>query len=410
MNSKIQLTTTIRSLTLFVLTLLGFALLPGARAVIPAPDGGYPHFNTAEGTRALGNLTTGAGNTAVGWYSLFGDVTADLNTGVGAGALVLNTGDSNTAVGAAALLLNTTGQANTAMGVSALQSNTEGFQNTAFGKDALFNNIDGDDNTATGFGTLYSNTTGFNNSAIGFEALYSNTAGNENTAIGRSALSNNTEGGRNTVIGTGALDSNADGDDNTAVGYSAGSNITGSGNVCIGAGVNGFAGESNITRIRNVYESAATDRAVYVTADGRIGTLSSSKRYKEEIEPMNHASEKLFALTPVTFRYKKDINPTRLLSFGLIAEEVAEISPELITRDKQGKPETVRYEAVNAMLLNEFLKEHRKGEQQDRKIEEQGMRIAEQQKQIQALTAMLKEQATQIQKVSDRLEVNRAVP
>ena len=164
-----------------------------------------------------------------------------------------------------------------------------------------------------------------------------------------------------------ALASNTTGGDNTALGNEAGSNITGNGNVCIGAGVNGFAGESNITRIRNVYESAATDRAVYVTADGRIGTLSSSSRYKEEIKPMNQASETLFALKPVTFRYKKAIDPARVLSFGLIAEEVAQISPELITRDRHGKPQTVRYEAVNAMLLNEFLKEHRKGEQQDRK-------------------------------------------
>jgi hypothetical protein len=125
---------------------------------------------------------------------------------------------------------------------------------------------------------------------------------------------------------------------------------------------------------------------------------------------MNQASETLFALKPVSFRYKKAIDPARLLSFGLIAEEVAEISPELITRDKQGKPATVRYEAVNAMLLNEFLKEHRKGEHQDRKIEEQGARIAEQQKQIQALMAMVKKQAAQIQKMSARLELNKAIP
>jgi hypothetical protein len=141
-----------------------------------------------------------------------------------------------------------------------------------------------------------------------------------------------------------------------------------------------------------------------------MGTLSSSRRYKEGIEPMNRASETLFALKPVTFGYKKAVDPASLLSFGLIAEDVAEISPDLITRDKNGKPQTVRYEAVNAMLLNEFLKEHRKGEQQDRKIEEQEARIAEQQKQIHMLMAMVKEQAAQIQKVSARLEVNKAVP
>jgi hypothetical protein len=409
MKLKIRLKATIRSFTVVALALLGFALLPRAHAVVPAPDGGYPNFTTAEGTNALRNLTTGAGNTGGGWYSLFTDTDASFNTGVGGGTLVFNNADSNTAIGVASLLFNTNGDGNTAVGVSALQSNTEGFQNTAIGKDALLSNTTGDDETAAGFGALYSNTTGFNNTATGFEALYSNTSGGENTAIGRTALSNNTEGERNTAIGTGALDNNIDGDDNTAIGNSAGSNITGSGNVCIGSGVNGFAGESNITRIRNVYESVTTDRAVYVTADGRIGTLSSSRRYKEGIEPMNRASETLFALKPVTFRYKKAIDPASLLSFGLIAEDVAEISPDLITRDKNGKPQTVRYEAVNAMLLNEFLKEHRNGEQQDRKIEEQEARIAKQQKQIHMLMAMVKEQAAQIQKVSARLEVNKGV-
>src|SRR5207249_1980369 len=158
-----------------------------------------------------------------------------------------------------------------------------------------------------------------------------------------------------------------------------------------------FAGESNITRIRNVYESVATDRAVYVTADGRIGTLSSSRRYKEEITPMNQASDALFALKPVTFRYKKAIDPARVLSFGLIAEEVAEISPELITRDKEGKPQTVRYEAVNAMLLNEFLKEHGKLEIQTRKVDDLEARIAQQQKGIEQLTAQMQEVSVQLQ-------------
>jgi hypothetical protein len=410
MNSEIHFKTTIRLFTLLALAFLGFALFANAEAVVPPPDGGYPNFTTAEGTNALRNLTSGAGNTGVGWYSLFSDSTASFNTGVGAGTLLFNNADSDTAIGVAALLFNTSGNGNTAVGVSALQNNTEGFQNTAIGKDALLSNVTGDDNTAAGFGTLYNNTVGFNNTATGFETLYSNTSGNENTADGRGALDNNTEGNRNTAVGTGALNGNIDGDDNTAVGNSAGSSITGSGNVCIGSGVHGFAGESNITRIRNVYESVASDRAVYVTADGRIGTLSSSRRYKEAIEPMNRASETLFALKPVTFRYKKAVDAASRLSFGLIAEDVAEINPELITRDKDGKPQTVRYEAVNAMLLNEFLKEHRKGEQQDRQIEEQEARIANQQKQIQTLMAMVEEQAAQIQKVSTRLHVNEAVP
>ena len=410
MNLTIYPKTIPLSIVLIACTFLPVSVLPRVQAVVPPPDGGYPNFTTAEGTNALKNLTTGAANTAAGWYSLFNDTTASFNTALGAGTLLFNNADQNTAIGTAALLLNTTGDKNTAVGVSALQSNTEGNQNTAIGNSALFSNITGNDNTATGLGTLYSNTIGISNTATGFEALYANTTGNNNTAIGRTALSRNTGGEQNTAIGTGALDNNIDGNDNTAIGNLAGFNITGSGNVCIGSGVNGFAGESNITRIRNVYESIATDRAVYVTADGRIGTLSSSRRYKEEIEPMNQASERLFALKPVTFRYKKGIDPARVLSFGLIAEDVANISPELITRDKEGKAETVRYEAVNAMLLNEFLKEHRKGEQQDRKIEEQGARIAEQQKQIQALMDIVTEQAAQIQRVSAQLGVSKAVP
>ena len=188
------------------------------------------------------------------------------------------------------------------------------------------------------------------------------------------------------------------GDSNTAIGDSAGFNITGSGNVCIGAGVNGVAGESNITRIRNVYESVATERAVYVTSDNRIGTLSSSRRYKEQIKPMERASEAIHELRPVSFHYKKQIDPMRSLSFGLIAEEVARVSPDLVTPDREGKPETVRYEAVNAMLLNEFIKEHRK-------VQEQANTIAELKNEIANLAVTVKSQARQIQKVTSQLEV-----
>ena len=232
----------------------------------------------------------------------------------------------------------------------------------------------------------HSNTTGSENTATGHGALSFNQGG-WNTATGTAALAFNTTGQYNTAVGYNALVDN-NGDDNTALGTNAGSNLTsGSGNVCIGANVSGVVGESNTTRIRNIYGSVATARAVYVNSDNKIGTLSSSRRYKEDIKPMDEASETLFALKPVTFRYKKEIDPLRALSFGLIAEEVAKISPELITRDEGGKPQTVRYDAVNAMLLNEFLKEHNK-------VEEQGKTIAKQQKQIEALT-------TGLQKVSD---------
>jgi hypothetical protein len=206
------------------------------------------------------------------------------------------------------------------------------------------------------------------------------------------------------------------------LGTSAGFHVTGSGNVCIGWGVQGEAGVSNTTWIRNVYASTATARPVYVNSDNKIGTLSSSRRYKEEIKPMDRSSEALFALKPVSFRYKRELDPSRALSFGLIAEEVAEISPELITRDEEGKPQTVRYEAVNAMLLNEFLKEHKRVQELNATVAKQEATVARQridfeaaaaqqqkdfravatehERQIQALTATVNEQASQIEKVS----------
>ena len=213
---------------------------------------------------------------------------------------------------------------------------------------------------ASGFLALFSNTTGNYNMANGYQALFNNTTGGFNAANGVLVLYNNTIGNFNTAAGPGALLANTTGSNNVAVGLTAGSALTtGSGNVCIGAGVNGVAGESNTTRIRNVYTTVANGRAVYVNADNKIGTLSSSRRFKHDIQPMDRSSETLFALKPVTFRYKKDADPSQALSFGLIAEDVAQVSPELITRDEEGKPQTVRYEAVNAMLLNEFLKEHK---------------------------------------------------
>jgi hypothetical protein len=248
--------------------------------------------------------------------------------------------------------------------------------------------------------------------------------GGYNTAIGSSALYDNKVGDENTAIGLGALAHNT-GSGNVALGSLAGYNLTsGSGNVCIGHLLAGVAGESNTTRITNVYASVASGRAVYVNSDNKIGTLSSSRRYKQEIKPMDKASETVFALKPVTFRYNKEVDPSRALSFGLIAEEVAEVSPELITRDEKGNPQTVRYEAINAMLLNEFLKEHKKVEAQDRQIQEQQATIAQlqstaskqetaiaqQQKGMGALTAQIKEQAAQIQKVSAQLEVSKSAP
>jgi hypothetical protein len=372
-----------RKVSAFVIvTVLAWVgLSPNTEAVNPAPDGGYPGGNTAEGQNALLSLTAGTYNTALGLFSLLSNTEGGFNTAVGAGTLLANNAQQNTAIGAGALL-----------------SNDTGVKNTANGTFALFNNTSGDSNTATGVGALFNNSAGFSNTANGYNALLSNTTAGDNTAIGTTALFSNTTGEFNTAVGSQTLRDNVTGGNNTAIGDSAGFNITGSGNVCIGAGVNGVAGENNITRIRNVYESVATERAVYVTSDNRIGTLSSSQRYKDEIAAMAKSSEAIHSLRPVTFRYKKAIDPTRSLSFGLIAEEVARVSPDLVTKDREGKPETVRYEAVNAMLLNEFLKEHRK-------VQEQANTIAELENEVANLTVTLRDQATQIQKVTSQLEV-----
>jgi hypothetical protein len=363
MNSLIQLNAT--SPLRITLALLCFGLLPRAQAVVPAPDGGYPGQNTAEGQSALLHLAAGTYNTALGWASLGFNVIGNYNTGVGAATLLNNTADQNTATGAGALL-----------------SNTEGSFNTANGAFALFSNTAGDFNTATGFQALFGNTTGSVNTATGYRALQDNTTGTNNAATGSLALANNTEGDANTATGYRALHDNTTGIQNTAIGYYAGHDVTGDNNVCIGANVFGAAGVDNTTWIRNVYDSVATARAVYVNANNKIGTLSSSRRYKQEIRPMAEASEAILALRPMTFRYKKDIDPKRSRSFGLIAEDVAKVSSDLITCDEQGNPQTVRYEAINAMLLNEFLKARRQ--------------IDAQQKQIEALTAGLQKVSAQL--------------
>jgi uncharacterized coiled-coil protein SlyX len=142
---------------------------------------------------------------------------------------------------------------------------------------------------------------------------------------------------------------------------------------------------------------------VYVDANSKLGTLTSSKRFKENIEPMDEASDALFALKPVTFRYKKEIDPAGKSQLGLVAEEVEKVNPDLVVRDKEGKPYSVRYDQVNAMLLNEFLKEHRE-------VADLKSTVAEQRKGMEAMAAQLKEQAEQIQKVSAQLEASERAP
>jgi hypothetical protein len=397
-----------------------FALLPQARAVSPAPDGGYPGNNTAEGEDALFNLEFGINNTAIGFQALYNNVGSGAldgnnNTAVGNQALFSNLlGSSNTAVGIKALFSNTAGGSNVALGSNALLNNTVGNGNTATGDFALESNTVGNANTAVGIQALQANTEGVNNTATGCYALQSNSTGVNNIANGYLALLSNTTGNSNSAIGAFALRINTTGSHNIALGFGAGSNITTeSNNIDIGS--NGLAGESNTIRIgkngthtttRIAGISGATvpaGVAVIVDATGHLGTSTSSAHYKEAIKPMDKTSEAILALKPVTFRYKHDLDPEGIPQFGLVAEEVEKVNPDLVARDEQGKPYTVRYEAVNAMLLNEFLKEHQKVEEQDCKLQEQGTIIARQQKQIEALTAGL-------QKVSAQLEARKSSP
>jgi hypothetical protein len=405
------------------LALFGFSSRVGA--VSPAPDGCYPAFTTAEGCNALKNLTAGSANTGLGWFSLVDVTTGNFNTGVGAGTLVLNTADSNTAVGAAALFLNTTGTENVAVGTGALVHNDTAEQNTATGAFALFSHISGNGNTAIGTNALLNDATGESNTAIGDGALFNNiggpfpgsfntatgasalfaNTGPDNTANGALALQSNTMGGDNTAVGIDALTSNTIGNHNVALGSMAGfQQTTGSDNIYIGFDMQGTAGESNACYIGSIDgQTSASGIAVLINSNGKLGTTTSSRRFKEGIKPMDNASEALFALKPVTFRYKKELDPQGIQQWGLVAEDVQKINPALVALDKEGTPYAVRYDQVNAMLLNEFLKEHRQVQEQKTTITELKSGMAQQQKQIEALTAGL-------QRVSAQLELSKFAP
>src|SRR5438552_1338202 len=552
------------SVFLFVVLLVCFVIpsTPNAFGVSPPPDGCYPAFTTAEGCSALQSLTSGVGNTGVGWYSLFGNSIGNYNTAIGAGALDLNNGDNNTATGVGALLLNTTGTQNTAngsfalynnsagsgniaigyyagsaltagsndvlignigvagesntirigdpaihagiflsgitamnpaapnqavlvnpdtgqlgsadissfgvvstdpgntavgdqalqnndgggyndaVGAFALCSNIDGAFNNALGEEALYSNIHASENTAigdlalvnndsTGNGTaefntavgatsLLTNTDGDSNDAIGDYALGFNTTGSRNQAIGVDALLNNDTGGSNVAIGDSALSQNVQGSYNTVIGYLAGGSVEGNDNIYIGAtSADSITSESSTIRIGDPMlvtacyvagitgHTASGGTQAFITRDARLGTLTASARFKDNIKPMANASESILALKPVTFRYKEEIDPEGIPQFGLVAEEVENVNPALVARDKEGKPYSVRYEAVNAMLLNEFLKEHRKVEKFEATLAQQQTsfesKFAYQQKQIEAL-------ATNLEKVSAQLELSKVKP
>jgi uncharacterized coiled-coil protein SlyX len=382
-----------------LIAIVCLGILPAAKAVTPAPDGGYANENTAEGTSALFSLTTGFGNTGLGFQALASDTTGGGNTAIGGRTLRFNTASNNTAIGWQSLYKNTTGYGNTAVGTSALELNTTGGYNNAHGLQALFHNSSGSYNNAHGYAALYYNTTGSGNDAFGTFALYSNTTSCCNDAYGDNALAQST------------------GTNNTAIGDFAGITLgRGDGNVYVGAGVFGVNGESNTTRIRNIGTTAIVGGTTVVidgtgsVGDGRLGVASSSRRFKRDIQPMGESSETLFELKPVTFRPKDDITPDRLKLYGLIAEDVEKVNPDLVTYNQRGEVTTVRFEAVNAMLLNEFLKEHRKVEEQGKTIAELRSTIAQQQKGMEALAAQVKEQSAQIQRVSAELATTEARP
>jgi hypothetical protein len=411
------------------------------RAVTPPRDGGYPGRNTAEGQDALFNLTTGSANTAIGYQSLHSVTTSSGNTAVGDLTLASSNsinGVGSTAVGDHALAMSDSPFANIAIGAYGLGINVTGNSNVGVGASIVILQETSMSPSETplsaitrpdpitpplatrrslamsvGLGTARLattpwtyNTAGHRNIAIGEGAMKLGDNGSENIGLGYFALYHNT-GSYNTALGRSALRHNSTGSRNVAIGSNAGLNLT-SGSYNIDIGNVGVAEEAGIIRIGTDGKQTAayisgiatsalgTAVAVGVTPTGQLGVIGSSARYKESIKPLAEASEALFLLKPVSFRYKKEIDPAGTSQFGLVAEDVEQIDPDLVVRDKQGKPYSVRYEAVNAMLLNEFLKEHKT-------VQQQAATIASMQEQMETLISGL-------EKVSAQLELSRPTP
>jgi trimeric autotransporter adhesin len=383
---------------LITFALVCFALVQNTQAVSPSPDGGYGTRNTAEGTDSLFSLTTGAWNSAFGFRALYRAATAVRNTALGYQALY-----------------NTNGP-----------YNVSGLDNVAVGANALFNNTIGNGNIAIGSYALYENTTGSNNIAIGTRALRSFN-GSGNTVVGESFASdhNTVSLGREPTFdprqgrtSDGVLTALINAENDIYVGsiadigagetfYTSAVHIQAQNDIYIGL-PNPQTQRVHITATEAVFAAPVFSNPiagspVTIDSSGQLGVAPSSRRFKQEIKPLDKASETVLSLKPVAFRYKKELDPKGTPQFGLVAEEVEKVNPDLVVRDKEGKPYSVRYDAVNAMLLNEFLKEHRKNE-------EQQATIAQLQSGMEALTATVKEQAAQIQKVSAQLEANKPTP
>jgi hypothetical protein len=422
----------------------------------PAGEDRGNNNSAAENVDALNINTTGQYNTAHGWYALFANTTGTANTANGSYALFSNTtGWSNTAMGDYALPNNTTGSYNNALGDGALYSNATGSYNVGLGTRALVDNTTGWSNIAVGGDALSANTTGMENTAVGDVALESNSTGSGNVAVGSATLAysvgaswqlqgantavgyralsytgapwvSGSGGDGNTAVGDRAMESNVDGSFNCAFGLLAlnadNGATNGSENVAIGdragygvrSGVgNVYIGEHEMARdpsenyhtyIHNINTTSVSGGAAdTVTIDlntGLLGHLTSSRRHKEDIKAMDNASETLFRLKPVTYRYKKEIDRSQALDYGLIAEDVAEVDPNLALRNGEGQIESVRYHAINMMLLNEFLKEHKAFVEEQNKVKRLEAGLA-------GLLATVKEQAAQIQKVSAQVQMSR---
>jgi hypothetical protein len=339
---------------------------------------------------ALGSVSALAQNTSYGTGSLASDTTGYINSAFGYYALDSNTtGYANTAVGSASLLYNTVGYANTATGTDSLLENTSGNYNTADGYAALFGNSSGSSNTAVGAYSLVSNTTGGYNAAFGGDSLYANTTGNENSSFGWGSLNENTTGYQNTAVGLYSLQSNTTGDRNIAIGYAAGGYLANnaSNNIDIGSG--GASSDNGVIRIggdqsaffaggvRGVQTGLSNAVEVMIDGNGQLGTINSSLRFKEDVHDMAAASDGLMQLRPVTYRYKQAYaDGSKPMDYGLIAEEVAKIYPDLVARDASGQIQTVQYQKLTPMLLNEVQKEHQRLEAQEKTIQLLEKRLA----------------------------------
>ena len=451
--------------TTYLILLASLTCIGTVLGVDPPPDGGYPNQNTAEGEDALLLGQNLSNNTAVGYHAIYSAQYGDDNTGIGTNALAsLYDAFGNTAVGSQALSTDTYTSYNTAVGYQALNGITgfahsdntavgyramanadsyacvaigvdalavnTGQLNTAVGKNAMLNNTTGQNNTAVGWSSMAHNTVGSNNAAVGLNAMSNNTSGSTNSvlgsysapynttgsnlvSIGFQSLYANTTGSNNTVVGTNAMAANISGSNNISLGWNAGSNLTtGDGNIDIGNP--GVIGDAGVTRIGTDGTQIATYMAgivnsplavatgIGITADGRLGVRGSSARLKEQIERMSRQSESIFNLCPVTFRYKKDLDPKSTPQCGLVAEDVAKINPELVLRDPAGEPLTVRYDEVNVMLLNEFLKEHKRVEAQGKEIAELKTALASQAELLQKINARFGAAASTARLVENR--------